>query len=140
MDPLKVVTIKRTHKISDGTFGIMDIEGIPMYTTCELPWKDNREDISCIPPGEYACELSFSSKFNMKLYHVLGVPNRTNVMIHVGNTVHDILGCILIGLQFGLLQFQDKGEVYGIISSRPALIQFMTKMAEKPFTLVIKEV
>jgi hypothetical protein len=63
----------------------------------ELPWKNNEPRISCIPAGDYEAELQWSPKRQRMVYELLGVPGRTEIQVHSGNTVEDTEGCILLG-------------------------------------------
>ncbi len=69
---------------------------------------------SAIPPGLYSVIVAPSPKFQtiaekdpwFKPYadsipHIMGVPNRSNILIHVGNTPEQTEGCILVGLSHG---------------------------------------
>lgn len=76
--------------------------------TLELPWKGNQRRISCIPDGEYSCQITKGRKtsggmFVPTTYEVLNVPDRSGILFHVGNTASDSEGCILIGEKFGVL-------------------------------------
>jgi hypothetical protein len=62
--------------------------------TIELPWLDNRRNISCIPEGSYALAPRFSDKFSHHL-QVLDVPGRSLILIHPANNAkRDLEGCI----------------------------------------------
>ena len=50
-----------------------------------------------IPKGVYALEYSQSPRFGRKMLRLVGVPGRTGILIHVGNTAKDCIGCILVG-------------------------------------------
>ena len=80
------------------TMGRMFIDDGTALCTLELPWKDNAEDVSCIPTGTYKVILARSPKFGPNIPHVLDVPGRSDILIHPGNTVADITGCICPGL------------------------------------------
>jgi len=64
--------------------------------TLELPWNDNKKQISCIPKGEYNVEKRQSTKYKNH-FHVLDVPNRSYILIHRGNYNWHTKGCILVG-------------------------------------------
>ena len=64
--------------------------------TLELPWNDNKKQISCIPKGEYNVEKRQSTKYKNH-FHVLDVPNRSYILIHQGNYNWHTKGCILVG-------------------------------------------
>jgi len=78
------------------TPGHLFFDGRFLCYTLEPPWKDNKTSISCIPDGDYTCMWHNSPRFGW-LYTVLDVPGRTNIHIHVGNTLEDTYGCILPG-------------------------------------------
>jgi hypothetical protein len=61
------------------------------------------------------------------VYRVEDVPQRSDILIHAGNTHKDTHGCILLGMQFGKL-----GNDSAILASRSALLQFMEKMGNTP--------
>jgi len=50
-------------------------------------------------------------RFAYTIPHIVGIPNRSNILIHWGNDPHDTEGCILVG--------QSRGENF-IGSSRAA--------------------
>lgn len=66
--------------------------------TLELPYLDNCREISCIPCGCYRIALMRHPRFGNCL-HILGVRNRSGILIHVGNSPSDTRGCILVGLR-----------------------------------------
>ena len=81
--------------------------------TLECPWMNNQIFISCIPDGSYPL-VAFDSPEHPDCWVITPVPGRTGILIHVGNTVRDTQGCILIG------QSQAPGRVN---NSRDALRQ-----------------
>ncbi|MDD5343445.1 MAG: DUF5675 family protein [Smithella sp.] len=66
----------------------------PLCDSLELPWLQNKQNISCIPGNRtYIC------KYNLEKnrFEILNVPDRTDVQIHIGNQLSEIKGCILVG-------------------------------------------
>jgi len=64
--------------------------------TLELPWCNNKKNISCIPVGTYKLRYYKSpSKGDVYLFEY--VIDRTFVEMHAGNYFFDILGCVLVG-------------------------------------------
>jgi hypothetical protein len=96
MDTLELF-IKRLYSKPSHIIGQLSIEDNYFSDSLERPWLNNQENISCIPAGRYEVQMLFSEHFQRNLPHLLNVPNRTNVMIHPGNTVNDTEGCILVG-------------------------------------------
>ena len=78
------------------TEGVLSFGDQTLFTL-ERPWLGNAEGISCIPEGEYPVALMFSPHFNREMPHLLGVPDRSDILIHWGNFVENTHGCILVG-------------------------------------------
>ncbi|AZS49358.1 hypothetical protein DM558_00550 [Entomomonas moraniae] len=133
------VTLKRFKSTSQGTFGVVILPNGKEFDSLELPDKDNKRQVSCIPKGTYQCKIVNSPRFG-RVYGVLDVPNRANILIHAGNYGgdvekgyrSDILGCILLGKNVGELKGQRV-----VLSSKKALAEFMEEMDRQPFTLEI---
>lgn len=73
--------------------------------TLELPWKNNKSQVSCIPEGTYPVKVRYSKKYGTHL-HIQNVPGRDLILIHWGNYagsinpksgLPDIKGCLLVG-------------------------------------------
>lgn len=138
---MKILNLKRTHVLKTGVYGTLDIEGVPFCQTLELQWRDNATGVSCIPPGEYICKVIMSPKRGYQVYELQNVPNRTNVEIHIGNTVLDIEGCVLLGRAFGPVDTTTVGTLIGVQDSKFAFTRFMAMLANDPeIKLVITEV
>lgn len=130
----------------DGTFGkFKNADTQSIWESVELEWNDNKPDISCIPPGIYPVEWRNHPKHGW-CYEVLGVPNRTSILIHSGNFAgqtasgekSDFLGCIGLGedrakiIPPGYANPQEAVEL-----SRQAISEFEAEMKQQPFKLVI---
>ena len=89
--------IFRDHMNDTPTTGELLIEGEHFCYTLEDPWINNAPNISCIPEGQYFVKLLYSPHFGRPYPHILGVPGRTGILIHSGNTDADTQGCILVG-------------------------------------------
>lgn len=62
--------------------------------TIELPWKQNRARVSCIPEGSYPMVKRWSEKFKCHLY-LPGVTGRSLILIHpANNALKELKGCI----------------------------------------------
>ncbi len=117
------------HRWSDqgtsGTFYLPEIEF--SRPGLELPWRDNRRNVSCIPADEYTCIKINSNKFGV-CFLVQDVDGRTGILTHWGNVAGDTakgwrthsLGCFLIGSYRGKLWGQK-----AVLASRTAFRQFM---------------
>lgn len=90
------IMINRTYKQMNSAIGRLSVNGTELCWTLELPWKDNQNNVSCIPVGFYTGTIRTDGTKGWRI-ELMGVPNRTNVQIHVGNYPSDVQGCILVG-------------------------------------------
>jgi hypothetical protein len=83
------------------TIGNLYLDGEWLCDTLENPYIDNKRSISCIPEGQYKVRLRTARESATKDYlHLLvqGVPDRSLILFHSGNTAEDTRGCILVGI------------------------------------------
>lgn len=112
----------RVSEYKDAMLGVLCLDARPMFVTLEDRWFDNEPQLSCIPAGKYKIKIHNSPKFG-RVFQVMDVPGRSQILIHAGNTKEDTHGCILLGLMYGTI-----GTETAILSSRAALANFMTAM------------
>ena len=129
MRPL-VEIIRLQSYDEDGTFGAVRINGEFVCLSLELPWKNNQRDISCIPTGQTIARRYLSPHFGYEVFR-LKVLNRDFEEIHIGNTILDTKGCILLGSY--IAQF---GKRKGVARSRRAFLHFMNCLGTEPEILV----
>lgn len=82
------------------TLGVIKHNGKILCYTLELPWKDNQNDISCIPTGIYECKRFSNAKYKNH-FQITNVPNRTGILIHSGVHHKHTTGCVLVGKEVG---------------------------------------
>lgn len=115
-----MITLIRYVQIGDiCTLGML-IVGERVFKTLELPWRDNKRNMSCIPAGEYNVdymERSASGKYR-GCFHVKNVPGRSEILIHSGNVSAHTRGCIIVGGKTGEL------------SGQPAVLNSMSALRE----------
>lgn len=133
------LTLTRTDYDDELTDGILsDEKGKKICFTLELPQKANNNQVSCIPEGRYKFRKLFSSKFGRWVYRLDGVPDRSLIDIHCGNTVLDIQGCILVGTKQGTLSV--KGKIYpAVLNSREALDKVLGIGGSEGFITITSE-
>ena len=90
---VKMILI-RDSIVNDAVLGSLYVGGVKVCETLENKAK-------LIPCGEYNMNVSKSPKFGrlLPLVHNEKVPMRRGIRIHVGNSVKDSSGCILVGFQ-----------------------------------------
>lgn len=97
MSAIRTIYIERYDNDERGCYGSLSVGNLDCYTL-ELPWKDNTPNISCIPAGKYEAFIDHNVTIGgMEVIRLRDVPNRTGILIHVGNYTSDIAGCILVG-------------------------------------------
>jgi|TARA_R110000823_G_scaffold40627_2_gene107551 hypothetical protein len=130
MKRFELKRISSSHKVTIGA--LIDLNtGLPVMVTLELPNRNNQRSISCIPKGIYLCN-PYSSKKHKDVYQLMDVSDRSYILIHIGNTVKDIEGCILVGSEFGELN-----GVPAVLESRKAFNRLQSSVGEESFELVI---
>lgn len=120
------IVLKRIAENQHGTFGVFLKDNVPLVLTLELPWNDNQKDKSCIPVGIYQCKKYSSEKFK-DVWEITNVPGRSSILIHAGNSMDDIHGCVAVGCTF---------ITYGLSLSRVAL-DILRKQLPDTFELTI---
>lgn len=124
-------TLQRVLMTDKVTAGVLTTPDWPVCVTLELPWRNNQTSISCIPPGEYKCIRRHSQRVGGETFEVTGVPGRSSILFHAGNTTDDTEGCILPGKMY-----DAPGTV---VKSRDAFNRLMfTAYGLNEFTLVVK--
>jgi RHS repeat-associated protein len=104
--------------------------------TLELPWRNNKRDISAIPEGKYKAELFFrGDKYKVPVQiRLLNVPGRSGILIHNGNWIKDTKGCILVGFE---LSFNKNKQLFELKQStdklRELIFYIMMKTIEDVF-------
>ena len=121
-----MVLILTRKYFPDGTNGKLECEGKLICHTIELPWKENKKRISCIPEGEYFLRKRYSKKFDWHL-ELVAVENRSLILIHpANNALRELNGCIApvtklsgpgLGLQSRKAFAKLKSLVYGALDS-----------------------
>lgn len=112
------ITLQRLDQNSERTFGRILVEGrIVVPATLEEPDRGNAKDVSCIPVGAYRWKKVISPLRGLLIIELEGVPGRTNIQLHIGNTLDDTLGCILLG--------GARGFGVNVVSSGPAYLGLM---------------
>lgn len=100
---MRVELIRVEENERYGTFGVLRIDGCATCVTLEPPDRDNRANVSNIPPGRYLARRVNSPKYG-NTFEVTGVPGRSHILFHSGNWAKDTKGCILLGQYYEKLK------------------------------------
>lgn len=133
------VEIIRTYqeKQTIGNLTVFDDQDKPIFTckTLELPWRNNQKMISCIPADEYIVEPRKAHPLrNYDHFIITGVPNRSYILIHSGNYVWHVLGCILVGDSHTDI---NKDGLVDVTNSK-ATLKILVSLLKEKFKLTIK--
>ena len=129
------ITILRSY-FSGGTNGRLYINGAFQCYTIELPWLNNKPQVSCIPEGEYFLEKRYAPHLGRHLL-VTHVPGRELILVHAANdALQELKGCI--APVTSLLNIPGQGS-----QSRRALIKIyaliLPALGKETVTLIIKK-
>lgn len=81
--------------LSNPHFPMSDL-GTKLCFTLELAWRNNLNEISALPPGQYEGFARTDGNRGWRI-ELTGTGNRKNIQIHIGNRPKDTIGCILVG-------------------------------------------
>lgn len=135
---MKQATLRRLFQTPCGVLGRFVTDGFRCYTI-ELPWRDNRSNVSCIPAGIYECEWTRTPHHGW-VYHIKNVPHRFAVLFHPGNyagekpCITHSMACILPGLKYGILAGQ-----FAVLNSATACRLMADALNRETFRLHIEE-
>lgn len=150
MKTLELTRMIGTHLASIGEVRVIDDDDRTELFKCytmELPWKNNREGVSCIPVGNYLMRWTVSPRFtraaqlknpaapNVCTYEVIDVPKRTGIRMHAANMAIQLKGCIAPGLQLADI---NKDGTLDVTSSVEALDRLHSILNKEPTALRIK--
>lgn len=126
-----MIDLTRFAETPHGVFGEITLPSGRKLYTVEQHWRNNAQNVSCIPAGIYALRKRVSPKVLRiaprypQAWEVTNVPGRTFIMVHPANRATELEGCISVGLS---LTFLD-GE-WAVGSSQDAYGIFMAELAE----------
>lgn len=134
-------TLERFAYSPVGTFGRLQVGNLEWFTV-ERPWLNNQAQVSCIPEGTYTLKKRQSQVVANSTggayaegWEVTKVPGRSYIMIHPGNTMSDLMGCIAPGKTLAYVAGK-----WAVGSSRTAFDELMRALAgETEWTLEIKQ-
>lgn len=141
MNKIIDIYLNRISRTDQGTEGILSVPSLSFSCyALELPWRDNRPSVSCIPPGSYRMSWRISKKYNA--FHIQQVSGRSFILIHSGNFAGDNAmgfkshseGCILLGKSMGHLQGQR-----AVLASRDTVAKFNSLLPHQDGRIIISD-
>lgn len=144
----KEVILERFAHTPHGVFGRLIVGDVSVFTV-ERPWLNNKQKESCIPEGTYPLRLRFSpvvqrssqGAFNDG-WEIGEVPNRTFIMIHPGNNMYDVIGCVAVGLDLGFIRTSRSPKaMWAVTDSQAAFKKVMAALdKENEWEIVVRSV
>ena len=101
---MKLIKIHRYWQNENQTLStavVLDSINQPLFSSIMLErgWRNNETGVSCIPAGMYTVVYEWSPRFQMNLWEIKGVPNRSECKFHASNYWYQLNGCIAPGRQ-----------------------------------------
>lgn len=96
-------TLEDTDRGLDSNMSVQEIQKYKIYGQTAIPYGIYNIDMNTVSPKFR--DRSWAKTFGGKLPRLLNVKGFEGVLIHVGNTCSDTLGCILVGMNL------EKGKV-----------------------------
>jgi hypothetical protein len=148
-----IIDLVRFAYLSTCTLGWLTVAN-HRFATIERPWiheptgPGGRRRESCVPDGEYTVRPHTSSRFvdtyalvNPQLgvwYQPWELPvrqswGRSAILIHAGNRVADVIGCIAVGLRHTAFS----GE-HAVLESQNALAQLRAMLGKDKHSIAIR--
>ena len=90
------LTLERRFYTAQSTEGQMLVDGQFLCYTLELPFSDGQPG-GAIPEGTFSVMVTESPKFGRPMPLIVGIPDRSEIRIHWGNTAEDTEGCVILG-------------------------------------------
>lgn len=135
------VEIYRIYQDKNQTSGICviyDNDGFPLFSALSLErgWRNNQQDISCVPAGKYILKYEYSNRFKKHLWELKNVPNRTECKFHSANYWYQLNGCISLGLKYKHLNKDNYRDVTNSVNTMKAFESVLKGLNEIELTII----
>lgn len=123
---MKTIVITRDWQDKNQTLGkcvIYDENNKPLFSALSLErgWRNNENNVSCVPLGTYTAVFEYSPRFKQNLWELKNVPNRSECKFHSANYWYQLNGCIALGKT---LKDINKDGYNDVTSSRATMKAF----------------
>jgi hypothetical protein len=94
-DSKRLIVVEITHNYQNANSVNLYV-GNKTFDGIELPWNDNKRNVSSIPRGTYAWQKIKRQSNGKNAIWIRDVENRSEILIHQGTKPIHSKGCILI--------------------------------------------
>lgn len=94
-DDYRVITIEIDHEYENATKSKVYVKNHE-FDAIELPWRNNKRNISRIPRGVYAYSKIFRASNSKPAIWLRDVKDRSEILIHQGTKPEHSKGCIVM--------------------------------------------
>jgi hypothetical protein len=116
------LVLTRVYVGPEGAFGtIAPVDKPPFLVSVEHTYEDNAVKV---PIGTYTCQRTLFNRGGYDTFEITGVQGHDRLLFHRGNTEDDSDGCVLVGLQYGLVNGES-----AVLSSISAMTLFMMRQS-----------
>jgi len=130
---MEKIILQRLSDDGFKTIGSLIFKNLLISLTVERPWKNNEQNVSCIPVGTYNC-IPENHPTKKQVFRLQKVKGRDGILIHIANSATELHGCIAPGM--GIMD-NSRPEIYGVANSAFAMRKLIELTDFKPFQLVI---
>tara|TARA_R110002073_G_scaffold197332_2_gene356474 strand:- start:5426 stop:5827 length:402 start_codon:yes stop_codon:yes gene_type:complete len=124
------VVLNRLTETGKETLGLItvhkELDEVFSCKSLELPWANNKRNLSCIPKGEYQANVRFSEQHG-EHFIINNVEDRDYILIHAANYHFQLRGCIAVGRDYA--DINKDGEL-DVISSRDTLDDLLSLLPD----------
>jgi hypothetical protein len=105
--------LRRTELGTNYSIGELKINSVYFCDTLEDAVRENKiPGETAIPRGTYKIDFYKSNHYKSYMPYLIDVPNFNGIMIHIGNTVEDTRGCILVGKHYSGNTISDSTVIF----------------------------
>ena len=129
-----IIKIHRDWQDPNQTLGsckvLVDNKLVFASLSLERGWKNNQNNISCIPAGVYAVKLEYSNRFKKFLWEIKGVPGRSETKFHAANFWFQLNGCVALGQSLAKLNADNYNDITNSKKTMASFHAALTKYTE----------
>lgn len=129
--------LPRVYLPTETLGSIYDAAGNLLCKTMELPWRENKRAISCIPEGTYrVIKQPPKPGRDYAYFRLPTVKWRTGILIHRITFVKDLKGCIGVG---GMFKDLNGDNVPDMIESSKTLQHLIDTLPDEFYLTITKK-